>query len=318
MWILLDRTDPELARQILRDDWTIQIIDRVELTHVAITGASPSARRDFEQPVEMVRVAAPGMEVIHRVNGWPASMRRRVGEGWVTVTTLGPRGWQTPWGFANDSLREVGDLAIRRRPVPPLPAAALERYLSAQIGYKIIGRPLAAVILGVMVLGLLTSGLWLTRVNRLEFAGVIGPVLAVIVAAILLVIGTSHRHDTPLTVASAQLVRVVPSQRAAVVNGMLSVYSPDPGMGPIEAKRGGVVWPDMTGQGQTLLRMAWSDYDKWQWQRLTLPAGAVRPTQIWDVIPLAGPVAVHIGFDETGLVGASSPGHSRTSATPCS
>src|SRR5262249_37604377 len=94
LWVMLDLVDPAVITAILGDDADFQVVDRVGLTSVSVRrqkdDALLSATREFEKPVELVRVI-PGAsdQVQHTVNGWPASFVRSLGRGRVVFTTLG-------------------------------------------------------------------------------------------------------------------------------------------------------------------------------------------------------------------------------------
>src|SRR5262249_54062852 len=51
---------------------------------------------EYDVPVDMARVVVSGMRVLNTVDGWPAALARNYGQGWVFITTLGPRAWITP------------------------------------------------------------------------------------------------------------------------------------------------------------------------------------------------------------------------------
>lgn len=303
LWIMFDQASSADAARLLREDWPVQEVDRVALTHVALEGEHPSVAQDFEEPVELVRLTAPGMEVLQRVNGWPASLRQRVGEGWVLVTALGPRGWVDNWGLAGGSLAAIAEWFMKPRADSPLPPKALEPYLAAQIGYRILDRLPMALIFGALLALMLGTGVVLALKRRLEGLAPLSAALALLAAGAFLGIGLIHRHRVPLTVAGAQFVRAAPSQQEAIVTGLLSVYSPLEGQGPIQSLHGGVVWPDMTGQAGSLLRMVWTDVDKWQWRGLKLPSGATRLVQMTVPAPLPQPAEVRLTYDSQGLRG---------------
>lgn len=310
LWITLETVDPAFARRLLRDDWTIEVIGRVALNDFKIEGdAEPVEVGGLESPVDFVRVSVTDMEVTHRVGGWPAAMRKPVGRGTLYVTTLGASGWMTDWSIAREPLVKLGSAFLQPTQQPPVTSKDFQKYLSAQIGYTIVGRTPVAVILALFAASILIVGLVLMRRNRLEWLGAFAGAGAVVVAFVFVVIGLLNRWEVPLTVAGAQLVQVVPEQDEAVVTGELSVYSPKDGQGPIEAMRGGVVWPDMAGQGSgDILRMVWTDIDKWQWRGLTLPSGAVRNTEVRHTVPLAKTARASATFDENGVVATLKPG----------
>lgn len=304
LWITLDTVDPDFARRLLRDDWTVEVIDRVALYDFQIEdGVAPVEVHGLESPVDLVRVSVTDMEVTHRVGEWPAAMRKSVGRGMIYVTTLGTRGWMTDWFIARDPLVKLGTAFLQPTQKPSVTSRDFQKYLFSQIGYSIVSRTSVAVILILFIVSILIVGLVLMKRNQLEWLGAYAGAGAIVVAIIFVLIGLLNRWEVPLTVAGAQLVQVVPDQDEAIVTGELSVYSPKDGQGPIEATRGGVVWPDMAGQGSgDILRMVWTDIDKWQWRGLTLPSGAVRNTEVRHTVPLAKTARAGATFDENGIV----------------
>jgi len=89
----------------------------VELNQFTLTGPKSSVECEVEEPIEMVRVVTKDMEVLHRVKGYPASLRRNIGRGTLLVTTLGPRGWVKPGPIEPLEVRaEVppGDATLKR------------------------------------------------------------------------------------------------------------------------------------------------------------------------------------------------------------
>ena len=305
IWIMLDSASPKIAQRILRNDWTVNVVDRVQLNHVAFTDAAgkTGATADYETAVDLVRVQAPGMDVLYRVNGWPVAMSRPVGRGSVMVTTLGPEAWLNSDNTANEALERIGVAVMKARYEPPVTGQQFNSYLSHQIGFSIMSRNPVVAILGALVVGLLVAGLVLRRLNRQELIGWVGVGMSVAATLALVLLGRVQRDVVPLTVSSAQFVRIVPEQKQAIVNGLVSVYSPVADKGPIEAVKGGIAWPDMSGQEGQLLRMVWTDWDKWQWRNLKLPSGAIRSADFYHAIPLSDRPEATIRFTPEGVAG---------------
>src|SRR5205823_7772543 len=115
------------------------------------------------QPVEFVRVLAPGREPLHTVNGWPASFVADLGRGKVVITTLAARGWLRPRTQLNakspypqfPNLPTIRDYfnavsnELRTDPDRPILAPAdLRPYLHTQIGYAVVGRGVTLLLFG--------------------------------------------------------------------------------------------------------------------------------------------------------------------------
>ncbi|MEI8196144.1 MAG: hypothetical protein WCI73_09575, partial [Phycisphaerae bacterium] len=105
----------------------------------------------------------------------------------------------------------------------------------------------------------------------------------------------------PLTIASVQVAEVLPAQQRLIARGQMAIYSPKSDQGPLAATYGGLVWPDFTAQRGTLIRMLWTDIDRWVWQRLALPQGAILPAAFTNVVPLDSTIYVRGRFGPTGF-----------------
>ena len=318
LWIMVDQVEPAFAARLLRNDWTCRVVDYVELNAFTVAGGSDKGRPlEFEQPVRMARLFAPGWQVIHRVQGWPASLRRDIGLGSVLVTTIGPRAWHemtviphfrtghptktpVPLGPLNDLTRNF-NRAVEK---PPLPADLLAEFAARQIGHSIIARrPVAWVLGGLCILVVLTAAVMAWQ-RRLEHTAWVTAVLAIAAALALWAMGNARQSKTPLTIAEAQIAQVLPGQQHAVVSGVLAIYSPVPDKGPLQASKGGVVWPTLANQASELLRMKWRDFDKWIWDGLTLPKGKVITARFRQVLKFKEPVEVTMRFDAGGATGS--------------
>lgn len=310
LWIMLDRLPPDVAEQILGNDWPIAVVDRVGLTSLQLTdadGRGPTLQRQRDEPFVLTRIVAPTGLVSHRVAGWPAAVRFPVGRGSVLVTTLDAAAWWTPGDErdAPDATAALESLASHLREVaaPPLADRPFDDFVRDQIGYTVLGRTGVFVVLAVLPAAIVISAVTLGRRHRLEWVGAVAAAVAVVVSVVLVGMGRIHGASVPLTVASAQWVELTPGQDLAVIDATLSVYSPASDRGPLCAENGGVVWPDMTGQAGRLLRMVWTDRDHWCWNGLELPERAVRTAEAWNVLPLPTPASVTLRFGARGVEG---------------
>lgn len=257
----------------------------------------------FESPVPMLRTVSHGMDVLRSYQGWPIALGAQVGEGYALITTVGPRFWTTEAIVNPESISDFGRSFVRRRRVESLDAPELMPFVKQEIGHDIMSRSPVLVLLSGFAIAMLLGGFWLARSDRLEYIAPAGVGLSLLVTVILLMMGKLHHGETPLTIAGAQFVQVIPSQQQAVVEGLVSVYSPTADQGPLKAVAGGVVWPDRTGQEGRLLRMVWTDMDRWMWDMLELPAAAVRTAELKHVADMPTWVGVKATFNSEGLVG---------------
>ena len=304
LWVMLDRTDPRILELLLGDQFNGHVVDRVGLTTVRINravtdGSKPPVEvTDYETPVEFVRVAVQDVDVAYEVEGWPAAFRMKCGTGRLLVTTLGSRAWMIPRNGAaagqpavqpNSPASRDGASQFHLRPTVPmsnlatdflaarlpvlLPASALETQVGEYIGYSIPTRGLILGILAGMLILLVACGSWMYARNAVEQMGWIGPLLAILVSAVLLQIGRSNRHSIPDATAGLQFVQPIPGTDDVQSHGVMAVYHREGSQEPIRATRGGRLVPDMSGVDGTVRRMVWSDLDKWSWEHLPQSAG---------------------------------------------
>ncbi|MHC4398202.1 MAG: hypothetical protein ACYTG0_00825 [Planctomycetota bacterium] len=327
LWIMLDRVDPTTVELLLGDAFRCHVVDRVGLTRVEIVEPGPKGRpyedqpRDFEEPVELVRVLVSDVEVTHSVNGWPASFWLSAGRGRVLVTTLGPHGWMRP-ATRNDAMPDapfppprffatqpfdVLAADLFRPPEPPaLYPGAFEPYLAEQIGYRVIGRGWVTAVLGGFCLVLFVGGSWLSR-RRLERMAWIGPAAAVTAATTLIVLGWLARTAVPPTVAMTQLVELQPGADDVVVTGLMATYNQKASNATFGARSGGIFELDVAGLGGRMRRMVWTDMDAWHWENLTLPPG-VRTAPFLYATKTEEPIRARAAFGPEGLSGALAAG----------
>ncbi len=306
VWIMLDRTPVGDVQSLLGASWKPQIVDRVNLTDFTIEGTPEPLTISVERPIEMVRLLAPGMEVIHKVNGWPASLRMPMGQGQMLVTTLGARAWVQADKTATVPLVELGKIHFTT-PKPMIAAIDWQPFLGEHIGYEVVTRETVAVILALFCVALLLGGMVLHRKGRLEHIGWVAVVLAIVTAVSLVAIGTISQGQTPQTVVSAQTLELVVGQRQAVMRGAMQLYQPPGGVSP-EADRlgsttGGAAWPQTDKTGGKLLRMVWSDLDRWHWDNLQLPQGVTTGVEFATTSLLPTEAQGQLSFDAQGIRG---------------
>jgi hypothetical protein len=328
LWVMLDMTDPEAVAPLLGDDQPLKVVDRVGLTRVQLhrAGSPPPEGREFDRPVELVRVVPADCDHVFAVaNGWPAGFSRPLGRGRVLFTTLGGAGWlpppapplapllppTTPKGSprlvsrsAQPGELEVSALAAELHPrglPPPLSPEVLRPLLEDEVGYSVMGRGLAAAILGGFLVAVVVIAVVTRRSRRPELVGWLAPAAAVAAAGVFVVHSGVSRRAVPPTVASAAIAEAVAGTDEVVVTGLFAVYQPESGPAPLEARRGGVLDLDAEGlEGQTRTRVQ-TDTDAWHVEDLALPAG-VR-TGRFQYTARPGPVAAVARFGLGGVDG---------------
>lgn len=332
LWIMVDRVRQSTVERLLGDVSPYQTVDRVGLTRLQLKTndkdrwGEDETPREFEQPVSLVRVLTTGVDVLHTVNGWPASFMQRCGNGRVLYTALGMRAWlrlltteerrrdktQVRF-FPRETLRKLtGELFVFTKP-SELQPEPLDDYVAQQIGYEIVSRDLVVAVLGVFCAGLLATALWLWRAKRLERMRWIGPGWAVAAAAVLTGMGSRSRQSVPETVAVAQLVEVVPDSEEVNVTGLVAVYRQDGSKSTIGMQQGGVLDPEFAARPGTTRRMVWTDLDRWRWDDLQVPPG-VQQTQFRYAGNVGKPLRMTGRFGPDGLSGTLDTGPFRDPA----
>jgi hypothetical protein len=326
LWVMLDRVDPDVVALLLGEDLDFQVVDRTSLTKVRLRRAAddgpPAEARELDLPVDLVRVTLAGPEqVLHTVNGWPASFTRSVGRGRVLFTTLAARGWHRPRTAREprSQFEHFPDLPVALTPLEELarelePQARggdfrpddLQALLTDEIGYSVIGRGTLGLVFGAFLLALVAATVGLRGSHRAELAGWIGPTAAFAAAGLLVGLGEASRRAVPPTVALAAEVDAAPGTGEATVGGLLAVYRPDSGAAPLGSTAGGLIEPDATGlEGRTRRRVI-TDVDSWHWEDLSLPAGARLGQFRYTARP--GPLTARAGFGPDGVVGRLAAG----------
>ncbi len=339
VWIFYQHDNDEAVEHMQRflgDDWSVAIVDELPLTQFKMLGSRETLSVQVEMPIAMTRVLASGFTVHHTVRDWPVTLEKQIGRGRVLVSTIGPRAWvkatngktsdksnsKTVGGsddigvIATPPLRDIEKLLIDQQLPASAPATAdselvqkLAPYVPTMIGYRVIGRSVVMIMLCAFLILLVIGGIMLHRKNKLEWIATIGGGAAIVAAGILLTLGLMRGREVPTTVASAQLIRVVPGQHQAIVSGVMSLFSASSDIGKVEVNNGGVIWwPDTSAQANKTLRAIWTDLDRWHWDQLTLPPRAVLNATFDNVLNIEEPIVASGQFGPEGLVVDFSPG----------
>ncbi len=291
LWVLLDQVKLSTVELLLGDDVGITEVDRVRLTEIQFRNALKNelcgSLHTYEDPVEFVRVIAPNVQITHEVDGWPAAFRQNIGHGRVVFTTLGAKAWWRPRlveeqvheldrngsFIALQGLEEMADYLTRPLAPPPLTPEDFEPFLSGDIGYRIPGRGTVLFVLAAFWVGLLGVGFRLLRSARLERLALVGPVLAFLAAAPLVVLGERARNAIPPKAAIAEVVYVGPGTHSIHSTGVVAMFVPGPTEVRISAHRSRLLTPRRERLEGEVRQMMWTDLDDWQWENLTLPTG---------------------------------------------
>jgi hypothetical protein len=299
LWINAPDVDDDQLQMLLGDAWTARTIDRTELQDFSILGRHSPVIVHTDDPVDLVRmVPGKNMTVLERVNGYPAAMKFPLGAGRVFITTLAPAGWATSPNKPSSALNSLSQEMFPPEVNVPTLFATLDKHLvalaPAQVGYKIVSRSMVMTVLAGFCLAFLIAGLFLMRTGKMEWFAVAGVGLAVLASAALLAEASIAHQAVPLTVASAGVTQVFPHQQSALQQADLAVYNPGGAAGPVETRTGGMFWPTTGIPKGGLIRLVFMDRDRWQWQDLSIGAGAMLRGDFTASTDLAPPVRADV------------------------
>lgn len=320
LWIPLDLVEPQTVEQLLSDALQLTVVDRVRLAEVEfrnrLKGRVTGVRMTHDTPVDMVRVIPSAGNVLHEVNGWPASFWLPVGSGQVLFTTLSADAWMRPRRpheqqtqldrnslfVAEAALDEFATQFTLPAQPPPLTPSDLAEYLSGDVGVRVPARATVLSILGAFWAAWLAVGFWLLRRARLERLAVVGPLLALLAAAPLAVLGNQLRSAAPPTAAVADFVEAGAGAATVHAIGAATLFVPEPTPAPIATDTGRLLIPQRDRLDGNRRQFRYADFDKWSWAELTLPTGLQTATTD-DHRALAAPLRATATFGPDGLSG---------------
>lgn len=322
LWVMLDQVKPRTVAALLGDALELHVVNRVGLNSIPIRHGRLNASRpedsglEVEEPVDFVRVLAPGREPLHTIHGWPASFVADFGRGKVVFTTLGARGWirarterdpapafqqfpQLP--IARVAFQTICEELVGGVERPVFSPADIEPYLKGQIGYAVVGRGPTLLVFGAFFFAMAAGVVLLGRAGLAEYLGWIGPALALSAATAFIVLGERARSAVPPTVAYAQLVDAADVNEVQL-SGQMAVYRPAASEALAGADQGGDFALDTEGLEGRVLRRVQTDLGRWHWENLDLPAG-VRTGPFRATLRTEEPVVARAWFGPEGLEG---------------
>lgn len=337
LWIRLDQVDVSTVTHLLGEAVPLQLVDRVSLTEYQLYRTDRRqeavASHEFEYPVDHVRVLVDGVEVIHEVDGWPASFAVTVGRGRVLVTTMGNLTWvrertdrdkrAAPEYSSNfmetaPLVELIDQWMIETDPVP-LDADNFKPLLANQVGYQVPARWTILSVLWLFCGALLLIGLWLRRKEnapgaqtetygqaafgrRSEHLAFIGPGLALIAAVPIIVLGQLSRNSIPPSVYLAEFVQIAPATSTLQSTGVAAIFAPDTATIDLAASQGRIVLPPPDGSTGTLQQMVQTDFGQSTWKSLNINTG-LQYFNTFQNRPLDQPVTATVSFGPDGVSG---------------
>ena len=326
VWVLLDKTKPEVLAALLGDAWTGALLDRTSVVQFQLVDNRPVAgRRDGAQhvldaPVDLALVDSGRGEVDYVVGGWPTAIRFPCGRGSLLVTTLGPRGWYAelpPQILDRVVDREVAQQLVKQsarmplglvarsflQPTPPpqVSPATLRSAARQRIGYQAPRRWVVATVLGSLFGGLVGAGVLFHRAQRSAWSLALAPAAALVAAGVLVVAGHASRTHLPPTVASAEVVALLPDAGEYQSRVGVAIYRPSGSEETVEGS-GPICQLEPVGQQGSVQRVVWTDFDRWQLEKMAFPPG-VTVGQHAGFGPLPNSFAADVSLTATGLTG---------------
>ncbi|MGE0374486.1 MAG: hypothetical protein AB7I48_05630 [Planctomycetaceae bacterium] len=321
LWVMLDRVDVQLLEALLGDQWTSSVIDRVGLTSVQLEvgpGQPPNdeQRREFDRPVDLVRMLADGVETAYTTGGWPAAVWKPCGEGMLLVTTLGADAWVRPRlptdpdPPRNPSLKTafvpgpaLDDLSAAffvPRSGPLLDQESLETQSRDSVGYTVPSRGLVVGMLSGFTLMLIGVGGWLLKTGEAQRLGVFGPLAALAASLSLMAVGRAHRSLSETT-AVTQFVQPISGTSDVRASGAAATFVGETGHAEYSGG-GGWLLPATTEQDGGTRRIVWSGLDRWRWESLPLTQG-LHASRFWSAAELFARSSVRAVIDAEGITG---------------
>lgn len=323
-WIMLDLVGMEAARALLGNAGSFDIVDRVELNDFsietpgsAVVGANPIETWAAEEPVELVRVVTDSANIYSSINDWPAAFEVPFGNGMVVVTTLSARGWRyqhdlfaepsaegRPTSGPTGALRYLASqfnqsstttTIVRNDDLRPL--------LSAQLGYRVPSRGIAALILGLNCILIGVAGVWLAKRQQLERLAIVIPLTTLVSGATLIAVGSSNTSSIPAASANFRLANISSEANSVHTDSYLAFYSPDTVELPLEADLAGVVAPAIEDLAGVAKRAVWNDDGHATWERIEVASGSVRYANGAENRTLQSPIRASAVFGVNGLQG---------------
>lgn len=325
LWIMLDLVNAETVAQLLGDGVPFQVIDRTSLTSVQLMDADPESvaapqpSREFETPIDFVRVKLDGAMPHFSVNGWPAIFSSKIGRGRVMFTSIGanalmrmrteddmpgnPRLGISEFVLV-DSMESIAyQMLVEEGKSEQLADGDLQEELVNQIGYKIISQRNVMIILGIYSALLVLVGLFLIRNQRLDWLLFIGPVLAVLTAGVFILAGYQNSQVSPPTFASFQNVAVLPGSSEFQVRGLGVLYSQTEESFALGGTNDGNMQGLVESDAEQSEKISWNQDGDWEFAEGKIEPG-IRVFSISSNISAPKKLFASVTFDENGLVGA--------------
>lgn len=313
-WICLDQTGIPSLHALLGDALPITQIDETSANIVTleIDPSTPTTRypqrsivREFDEPVRHVRVIAESGDVLWTIDGWPVAIELPLGKGMVIVTTVSPEVFADLDGKLKTAVcaKQLIDRIFRGpEEIAEVQESDLSAVAAASIGYRVPSRLFAGLLMLCFVVVLAITGIRLLRIDASGALLWVIPMLGVLCAAPAVWVGQRSRAVAPPTAVQQQAATFVSGQTTLAVDGVVSVFHPEPAGLSVVMKDYSLVVPMGVKADAKVQRMIWTDRGESHWENLQQAVG-VRDYRVHSLHRLSEPGKVTASFDENGLVG---------------
>ncbi len=290
--VLLEEVDTKLVRDLLTDGQQCETVDTVELNHFvmdvrsSISFSLEDRTTDRDEPTRMKRVLQQGGKVTHSIDGWPAAISMKVGEGVLILTTLESSAWLKLRTFHRSD-----DPLYRADYTVPLWAATLTSGLMSELRpepleaiettypLELIGTPvLSRKWVGVALIGfcvfLASIGTWIAFLGDLKSIGLLAPLLALAASIPLFVAAMWSRNDIPSMSTELQIVQFWPDGGGRV-RSKAAVYLPASRSMALVGESEGFAIPSENLESG-IRRFSTNDFQKWEMSNTDWPPGTWR------------------------------------------
>ncbi len=324
LWIMLDLVSAETVTQLLGDALPFHQVDRTSLTTVQLVDADPESvaapqpPREFEKPIDLVRVVLDGGTPHFSVEGWPAIFSSQFGKGRIMFTAVSAnalmrkRTAEDPpsnprLGISDyllvDSMEAMAyQMLVEDGSVEGLTNEELQTELVNQIGYQIMSQRNVMIILAVYSVLLLLTGCWLIQKKRLDWLLFIGPLFAILTAGVFLLLGYQNSRVSPPTFASFQQVAPLPGSSEFQVHGLGVLYSQTQQSYPLGGTNDGRMQGIAETNEDQSEKISWNRKGDWEFAGGKIEPG-IRVFSISSNIGAPEKMFASVTFDEKGLVG---------------
>lgn len=292
IWVMLDDIDMSLITPLLENHQSIRHIDTIGLRHLQVEIknvdlAVADRTSTYKRSVPFKRITHSGGEVLHSIDGWPASLLLPVGRGELILTMLDAEGWieprktpgQDPSYFCDYELRKwaksITESLYVQRSAPLLKLPEIS-YPLERIGNPVVSRGLVTSMLLSFCVGLAAICIWRLTGREVSGIGWLLPALSIVASAPIALAGILQRKDIPNTVSIFQWIQF-DNPSGGSLRESAAVYLETPASMDLEAVRNGFAIPDPKIQSG-ITAVVRDDLEHWQMTNAAWPAGTWRYT----------------------------------------